>query len=122
MTRGASTGQKGALSAGQSLSTGPTGGIGAGQRDRGTPEPGTFQRDKISAKELSPSGQTVGSFVVEGPSDPGEATLQKGGAIEKAVRDLSQQVDREPLPVEKREQIERFHELLLGGKASSGEK
>ena len=82
----------------------------------------TFQKDKISAKELSPGGQAVGSLMVEGPSDPGEATIPKGGAIEKAVQEMSEQVDREPLPVEKREQIERFHELLLGGKASSGEK
>jgi len=64
------------------------------------------------------AGILVGSFTVEGVTETGEATIEKGGGLERAVRDLSEQVDREPLPVEQKEQVLRFQELLLGGGAA----
>ena len=103
------------LSQGASLSTGPNQGIGAGPRPGGTPEENTVKRDQIRARGLDPRGQLVGSFLTEGPSATGEVTLQKGGALETAVREQAQEVEKEPLPAEQREQLQRFHELLLGG-------
>jgi hypothetical protein len=113
------------LTRGSSLSTGPNQGIGAGPRPGGTPEKTAFKREQIRTRGLDPRGQLVGSFLTEGPSATGEVTLQKGGALEKAVREQAQQVEQEPLPAEQREQLQRFHELLLGGegeKSALGER
>jgi hypothetical protein len=91
------------------------GGQAYGQGPGSRPTDTTFRRDQIPATGLLPEGQVVGTFTVDGPSDAGEATIEKGGAIEKAVRDLSQKVETEPLPVESREQVRRFQEYILGG-------
>ena len=102
--------------------TGPQPGLGSGQRPPGVPEPTTFQRDKISASGLDPRGTVVGSFLTDGPSATGEPSIRAGGALESRVRELSEEVQKEPLPVENRDQIQRFHELLLGGQADPGGK
>jgi len=99
----------------QGGTTGPNSGQATGQRDGGTPEETTFQRERVPARELGPRGQVVGSLTVDGPSAVGQPTIQKGGAVEQAGRQLSEQVEKEPLPVEYRDQIQRFHSLLLGG-------
>ena len=104
---------------GASPSTGPNPGLGAGQRPPGTPEDTTFQRDKVGASGLDPRGQSVGTLLTEGPSEAGEVTIQKGGAVEKAARQLSEEVEREPLPVERREEVQRFLDSLVGGKSGS---
>lgn len=110
----------------QGGTTGPNSGQATGQRDGGTPEETTFQRERVPTRDLGPRGQIVGSLTVDGPSAAGEPTIQKGGAVEQAVRQLSEEVEKEPLPVEYRDQIQRFHSLLLGGggesSAGSGEK
>jgi hypothetical protein len=60
-------------------------------------------------------------MTVDGPSLTGEARIAKGAALEEAVRQLSEEVEKEPLPVEHREQIRRFHDLLLhGGEVDAG--
>ncbi|HVR73484.1 MAG TPA: hypothetical protein VMT52_04095 [Planctomycetota bacterium] len=59
---------------------------------------------------------------MDGPALAGEATVEKGGRVEAAVRQLSEEVEKEPLPIEHREQIQRFHDLLLGGGEPAGEK
>ena len=91
------------------------GGKGAGEGPGARPGAVGFRRDHIPASGILPEGQVVGSFTVEGVTETGEATIEKGGGLERAVRDLSEQVDREPLPVEQKEQVLRFQELLLGG-------
>jgi hypothetical protein len=97
-----------------SRSTGPNEGIGAGPRPPGTPEATTFRKERVAAKELGGRGELAGEFLTEDPAARGEVTVQKGGAVEQAVRELSEEVEKEPLPVEQREQIRRFHELILG--------
>ena len=64
---------------------------------------------------MSPRGRTVGSFVGDGPSPTGEAKIEVGAPLEQAVQELSQQVEKEPLPIEHRGTIERYHDLLLHG-------
>ena len=109
-------------SSGRSNSTGPNPGQGSGERDRGTPQSTTFKKERVAAKGLDPRGVAVGSFTVDGPSLTGEAKVRKSAAIEEAVRQLSEEVEKEPLPVEHKEQIQRFHDLLLrGGEAGGGE-
>lgn len=107
---------------GSAPSTGANPGRGSGARPPGTPQDTTFQRDAIPPIGLDPRGQAVGSFLTEGPAAAGDVTIKKGGALEKAVRELSQEVEREPLPVDKREEVQRFYERLLGGKPSTEEK
>lgn len=101
-------------SQGSSSSTGPQAGQGAGQGPAAREEATTSRREHISPSGLDPRSQIVGSFLTEGPSEKGEVTIQKGGALEKAVRELSQEVEREPLPIEQREQVERFYQSILG--------
>jgi len=106
-----------------SRSTGPNAGQGQGERDRGTPEETTFKKEKLNAKALDPRGVPVGSFTVDGPSLTGEARIQKGVALEEAVRQLAEEVEKEPLPAEHRDQVERFQNLLLqGGQGDAPEK
>ncbi|MBI4604372.1 MAG: hypothetical protein HY721_20625 [Planctomycetes bacterium] len=69
----------------------------------------------MPAKSLGNQGVPVSTFTVDGPSLTGEATIEKGGRVEEAVRQLSREVETEPLPIEHREHIQRFHDLLLGG-------
>jgi len=110
-----------AMAKGSSMSTGPNEGQGMGPRDGGTPEKTGSRPDRLPSSGLSPSPQVVGSFVTDGPSAKGEATIQKGGAVEQTARQLSQEVEREPLPVEERAQVQRFYDMLLGGKEKPGE-
>jgi hypothetical protein len=56
----------------------------------------------------------VSTFTVDGPSITGEARVEKGAALEKVVQQLAEEVEKEPLPVEHREQIQRYHDLLRG--------
>lgn len=64
---------------------------------------------------MSPRGRVVGTFHADGPSPTGEAKIEVGAPIEQAVQELSQQVEKEPLPIEHRGTIERYHDLLLRG-------
>lgn len=91
------------------------GGKGAGEGPGARPGDTSFRREHIPASGILPEGQVVGSFTVDGAAEAGEATIEKGGGLEQAVRDLSEQVDREPLPVEQKAQVLRFQDLLLGG-------
>ena len=117
---GLSRSQAGSSQAGRG-GTGPNPGQGSGERDRGRQEETTFKRERVPAKGLDPRGVSVGSLAADGPSITGEARVEKSQAIEDAVRQLSQEVETEPLPVEHREQIQRFHNLILGGNGPSGE-
>ena len=126
MSRGRGSGKQGGLQGaikgltqaqGQSQggTTGPQGGRATGRRDGGAPEDTTFKREKVSAQGINPRGQAVGSFVADGPSPEGEAKLEVGPPVEQAVQELSEEVEKEPLPVEHRRQVERFYDLLLQG-------
>ena len=62
----------------------------------------------------------MSTFTVDGPSLTGEATIEKGAVVEEAARQHAREVETEPLPVEVREQVRRFNELLLGGDGGGG--
>lgn len=103
--------------------TGPNAGQGQGERDPGTPEDVTFKKEKINARGLDPRGVPVGTFTIDGPALTGEARIQTGVVLEETVRQLAEEVEKEPLPAEHREQVERFQHLLLkGGKGDATEK
>lgn len=75
----------------------------------------------MRARGLDARGVAVGSLTAEGPSLTGEARIAKGGAVREAVQKLSEEVEKEPLPLEHREQVERFQQLLLEGSDAGGE-
>ncbi len=102
------------MSQSQGGMTGPQGGRATGQRDRGVDEPTTSRRDKISSRRLGP-GSMVGVFTTDGPSLTGEVNIEKSREVVEAVHELSREIEKEPLPPEYREQVERFHELLMEG-------
>ena len=70
---------------------------------------------------IGEEGETAGALILRGFGGRGDAKIEKGGAVEKAVRDLSHGVETEPLPVEHRERIRRFYQLLLEGEGASQE-
>jgi hypothetical protein len=86
----------------------------------GSPEATTFKKERIGARELDPRGQLAGQFLTEDPAALGDVTVKKGGSLEQAVRDLSEEVEKEPIPVEQRQQIQRFHALILGEETTEG--
>jgi hypothetical protein len=123
--QGKSGGSKSAgarLSKGSSRSTGPNQGLGQGTRDGGSPEATSFQRDHLRAKSLGARGVAVGTLSAEGPSLIGEPRIEKSAAVDAAVRELSEEVEKEPLPVEHRESIQKFHDLILNGGAEEASK
>ena len=63
---------------------------------------------------MDPRGVPVSTLTVNGPSLTGEATIKKGPALQSIVQELSEEVQKEPLPIEHREHIWRFQELLRG--------
>jgi hypothetical protein len=60
-------------------------------------------------------GVPVSVLTAEGPSLTGEVKVKKSNELEQAVRELSKEIKKEPLPPEYREQAERFQESLIGG-------
>jgi hypothetical protein len=102
--------------------TGPAEGQATGQRDPGTPEDVTFRREKVPSRGLAPSGRPVGVLTVPGESLPGEVTIEKSAEVREAARALSEEVEKEPLPIEHREQVRRFYDLLLEGGGAEKER
>ena len=58
-------------------------------------------------------------MMADGPSPKGDVTVRKGADLQRAVQELSEEVENEPLPFEHRQQIQRFHKLLLGDDESA---
>ena len=115
--KGGAQGKAGALTGNQGGQSGPQGGQATGQRPGGTPEDVNFNRERIQPKGMDPRGGIVGSFVADGPAPEGEARVRQAPALLDAVQQLSEEVEKEPLPVEHREHIQKFHELLTGGES-----
>lgn len=107
------------LSQGNGDGPGLSGGRASGARPPGTPEENTFKRERHRPKELSRGGRAVGRLFSDDPSPTGEAAISLSSEFGKALQERAEEVDREPLPVEHKEHVERFHELLL--KPRSGE-
>jgi len=63
---------------------------------------------------MDPRGVPVSTLTVDGPALKGEAILKKGPALQSIVQELSEEVEKEPLPIEHRDHISRFQELLRG--------
>ena len=98
---------------GSSLSTGPNEGLGAGQRDGGTPEDVKFDTKKLAANELGP-GELVGALPVEGEAPKGETKLPVNVDPKTALQNMARSIDSEALPAEYRKPVEDYMNLLRG--------
>lgn len=109
-------------SGGNSSITGPTGSAQAGGARRAGMTPGTgFDRKKLKASELD-RGAIAGVVTVDGESLTGQATLPKGGEVRAAVDKLAEEMEKETIPIEHRDQIRLYHEYVLQGAGGAGEK
>lgn len=93
-----------------------------GARPGGTPEATKSKREKLDAGSGLHAGPSIGALPVEGDAEVGEVSLPVGGAARGAVQHMAEEMKNEPLPVEHREQIRRFHEIVLeaGGEEADG--
>lgn len=111
----------GAASGGNSAISGPTGGGQASGARRAGMTPGSgFQREKLKPSELA-QGSAVGVFTVDGESLAGEVSLPKGKAAHAAVDKLAEEMEKEPIPIEHRDQIRQYQEFVRRGAGSGGE-
>jgi hypothetical protein len=97
--------------------SGPQGGQATGQRSVGAETPHNFRREKPGAKSGINRGQTVGSFKIEGESDKGEVSIPRSPEFSSALKDASENVDDDPLPVEVQQIVEKYYNSLLRGGA-----
>ncbi len=104
---------------GASLSTGPQEGLGAGQRNPGTPEDTKFQGKRLRPRELNP-GQIVGSLPADDPAPKGDAQVPVRPISQEALQRMAERVESEVLPAEYREQILRYMELMRQPAAGAG--
>ncbi len=100
-------------------SSGLGGGRASGQRPFGSAGKTDFKRDKLNPSGLQ-AGQPVGVLTVDGPSLKGEVSLPKGGARRDAVQRLSQEVEKEALPIQYRTHVRRYHDFVLQGGQGQG--
>lgn len=97
--------------------SGTQGGRATGQRGVGPETPHDFEREKPGAKSGIQRGQTVGAFQTDGEADKGEVSVPRSPEFSGALKDASEKVDGEPLPVEVKQIVERYYESLLRGGA-----
>ncbi len=56
----------------------------------------------------------IGKIDIKGPSKRGEATFQLTAPVEQAIQALTEEVEKEPLPIEHRRHLQRYYGVLLG--------
>ncbi len=107
------------MSLGQSQRTGPKSGSGPGRANGAgpgvAPHDTTMKREKIKAKQLNPRGMIVGKFDVDGPLMRGEATFEGKVNVSQAIQELAEEVETEPLPIERKAHVQRYLDRLLNG-------
>ncbi len=81
----------------------------------------TYKKEKIGAKKLSPRGMVIGKLDVKGPSKRGEATFELSPSVRQAVQELTEEVEKEPLPIEHRRHLRRFFGVLQGDPVESSD-
>ncbi|MBN1442103.1 MAG: hypothetical protein JXA90_05300 [Planctomycetes bacterium] len=111
---GLAGGARAAQGSAQGGPTGPAGGQASGVRPQGSPEPVSFEGSRIRASGLEP-GDVVGQFTEAGDSPEGTARISKSDGVARAVRALSDEIEKEPLPKEYEKQVRDYLELILEG-------
>ena len=94
--------------------SGPNGGQAYGYGSSFKDENTTTKRDKINASGLDPRGMIVGKLDVEGEQKRGDVTIDKEFTVGAAIQELTEEVEKEPLPVEHKEHVRKYYNLLRG--------
>ena len=113
-----STGSQGSTGASGSSAgnrSGPNSGQANGAGPGARPETNDFEREKPGAGSGVGRGQIVSAFTAEGEAERGDVRAPRSPEFAAAVRDLAEEVDSEPLPVEYKEIVEKYYESLLRG-------
>ncbi len=56
----------------------------------------------------------IGKIDIKGPSKRGEATFELSAPVEQAIQELTEEVEKEPLPIEHRRHLQRYYGVLRG--------
>ena len=84
----------------------------------------TTKRDRLPSR-IGPGGSIVGVLDVDGEAPRGDAQLEQREFVQKAMRQLAEEVETEPLPIEHRHHLERYRKLILdqvqGGSGDSSD-
>ena len=56
----------------------------------------------------------IGKLDIKGPSKRGEATFELNSSVAQAIQELTEEVEKEPLPIEHREHVRRYYGVLRG--------
>ncbi len=63
---------------------------------------------------MSPRGMVIGKIDIKGPSKRGEATFELSAPVDQAIQELTEEVEKEPLPIEHRRHLQRYYGALRG--------
>ncbi len=63
---------------------------------------------------MSPRGMVIGKIDIKGPSKRGEATFELSAPVDQAIQELTEEVEKEPLPIEHRRHLQRYYGVLRG--------
>ena len=56
----------------------------------------------------------IGKIDIKGPSKRGEATFELSAPVDQAIQELTEEVEKEPLPIEHRRHLQRYYGVLRG--------
>lgn len=56
----------------------------------------------------------IGKLDIKGPSQRGEATFEASSPVGQAIQELTEEVEKEPLPIEHRRHLQRYYAILRG--------
>ncbi len=62
----------------------------------------------------------IGKLDVEGVTQRGEAELEKGLTVADVAQERTEEVEREPLPVEFRDHVRTYYQMLVGEGSGEG--
>ncbi len=91
---------------------GPQYGLGRGSRIG--KQPVAHQYDPTQVKGKNVGGEIIGQMLLDGPQVKGEAAAAAQAAIDAAVRDASDAMEREEVPARYRNVAQRYFESLAG--------
>ena len=91
---------------------GPRAGYGYGSRIG--KKRGAHQYKAVKAKTRTQGGQIIGQMLIDGPQVKGEATAEVTEAVNSAVRDAEDAVEREEIPRQYQRVVQLYFERLAG--------
>ncbi len=102
--------------------SGPQAGQAYGQGSSFKNEKTSMKREKIRSN-VGPQGTIIGTLDIDGEAPRGEVAREHRQVVEKAMQQLAEEVETEPLPIEHRQHVGRYRgrilEMFQGGGGDS---